>query len=252
MTAENPNIGDGFSACCRVLFGREIGELAEFKPYLAEMVDRPMAAKSAISGKEIHLSRQHYAKTAKFASLDEIAASNEAISINEIKDIDSVLSALPEKFHYTANKNLGQCIGVEESDACNDSADVLSSLNVLSSKQVAYSNGVRASEAIFGCMLCGEVSHSVRSQMAFYSRRLFESYMSMKCSDLAYCFNMRASSSCMFCFNQASAMHCIGNLKLGKEKYAQLRGKLMGEAALLLSSRKKLPSLFEAIGGGVA
>ncbi len=239
-----------FATTCRILFGTEIGNLSEFRPYLMEIVEKPFKAKSFLSGKDVYLARQHYSAAASFADITEMHGEKMELDINDLKDIDSLRNALSEKFCYCGNKNLGTSIGIEESDACNDSMWVLHSQNVISSKGVAYSNGVRESEAVFGCQLGGEVAFSMRSQIFFYSKRCFETYVSERCSDSYFCFDLRNCSECMFSFNQTGNRHCIGNVELLKEEYFSLKKKLVSEIAEGLTKSKKYPSLFELVTGG--
>ncbi len=242
-------INETFMSACQVLFGQPIGELAEFAPYLREMVDQPAQAASNLSGKKVYLSRP-YSKEAKFIDVAEATGKPSTLSINDIKDIDSVLSALPEKLSYCGNKNLGTSVGVVESDMCNDSFDVISSQNVISSKHVAYSNGVRQSEGVFGCQLGGEVQFSMHSQVFFFSRRCFDAYLCFHSSDVYCSFNCRNCQEAMFSFNQSSKRHMIGNLEISKEKYLPLKRKLAEEIAGVLKTKKSFPSVFDILKKG--
>ena len=244
-------LDDSFKSTCRVLFGTEVGALEGFRPYLLGMVDSPALAASALSGKTVHLSRPYYSKSARFVDVSEAStpAGAGVLSINDIKDIDSALSALSEKMAYCGNKNLGRSMEITASDMCQDSMYVLSSQNVIESKHVAYCNGIRQSENTYGCQLGGEVGFSMHSQVFFYSRRCFDAYLCVKSSDLYSCFNCKNSFDAMFCFNQNSARNAIGNLQLPKEKYLKLKKKLLAEIAAELQAKKKYPSIFEAAGG---
>ncbi|MFH1285352.1 MAG: hypothetical protein ABIH99_02095 [Candidatus Micrarchaeota archaeon] len=244
-------VDEQFKATCRVLFGEELGKLNDFKPYLLDMVDPPLCIKSIISKKNVYLSRPYYCKGAKFRGLGETDEKHESLTINEVKDIDSVLSALAEKFHYCGNKNLGTSVDVLESDMCNDSMSVLASQNIMSSKYVAYSNGIRESECIFGCMLGGEVKFSMHSHVFFYSTRCFDSYICVRSSDMYGCFNCQSCSDNMFTLNQKSKRNCIGNLELSKEKYLEIKKKIVAEIADELKRKKRFPSIFEIAGGDV-
>jgi hypothetical protein len=242
---------ESFKSACRVLFGQEIGGLDDFKPYLLEGVDQPRLAKSALSGKSVHLSRPYYSPSARFIDVAEAASPQGAgaLSVNDIKDMDSCLAALSEKMAYCGNKNLGRNAEVHESDMCNDSIHVHSSQNVIESKYVAYCNGIRKSENTYGCQLGGEVGFSIHSQVFFYTKRCFDSYLCMKSSDLYSCFNCKNSFDAMFCFNQNSVRNAIGNLQLPKERYLELKKKLLAEIAAELSAKKRFPSVFEVAGG---
>jgi len=244
--------GKNFKATCRVLFGREIGELEDLAPYLREHVEPPMAAKSAISGRQVYLSQPFYCKEARFADIAELPSTGNALSINDIKDIDSALEAMAEKFSYCGNKNLGISKDVVQSDMCNDSLDIISSQNVMSSKHAAYCNGIRASECAYGCMLGGEVGFAMHSQIFFYSKRCFESSLCFHSTDIFCSFNCSDCIETMFSFNQKAKRHMIGNVELPKGDYMALKAKLVGEIALHLEKKKRFPGIFElADGGGI-
>lgn len=242
--------GAHFKATCKVLFGREIGELGDFASYLQENVEPPMAAKSALSGRQVYLSQPFYCKGARFADVAELPPMGNALSINDVKDIDSVLGAMAEKFGYCGNKNLGISKDVVQSDMCNDSLDIMSSQNVMASKHAAYCNGIRASECAWGCMLGGEVGFAIHSQIFFYSKRCFESCLCFHCTDIFCSFNCSDCTETMFSFNQKAKRHMIGNVELPKDKYVGLKSKLVGEIAGQLEGKKRFPGIFELAKGG--
>lgn len=242
------DINASFQSTCRVLFGRDIGELEWYKDYLNGMVDPPAERRSTISGERVFLSRPHYDRDARFSNLGELR--EERLGMDDLKDIDSLLGALRERMYYCGGKNLGVSSNVRESDSCNDSIEVLSSYNVIASKNIAYSNGVRESENVFGCQLGGEIGFCMRSQVIFFSKRCFETYLSKSCNDTYFSFNCRGCSDCIFCFNQASKRCAIGNLELPRERYTDLKKGLLLEAAEILEKKKRFPSLFELADGG--
>ena len=246
------DINSSFKSTCRVLFGSEIGGLEEFASYLSGMVDAPLRAKSSASGKMVYLSQPFYCRSARFLDVLELPLPSPAVSINDIKDVDSLLSAVSEKFAYCGSKNLGRSLNIRQSDMCNDSLEVLSSQNVMSSKNVAYCNGIRQSECTFGCQLGGEVGFSIHSQVFFYSARCFDAYLAFHCTDIYCSFNCSNCTDAMFCFNQKSKRHAIGNAELTREKYLALKGKLLGEIAGVLKSKKSFPTVFELTDGGGA
>ncbi|MFA6908234.1 MAG: hypothetical protein WC263_05405, partial [Candidatus Micrarchaeia archaeon] len=112
----------GWDSACKVLFGQEMGALSDYSGYLSEWNMKSARAKSSISGKEVTLVSTDYPKSARFASADEIRLNKDyALSINQIKDLDSLLSALSDKCEYAGNKHLGNNMLVESSDVVTDS-----------------------------------------------------------------------------------------------------------------------------------
>ncbi|MEK6979422.1 MAG: hypothetical protein AABW86_04325 [Candidatus Micrarchaeota archaeon] len=238
-----------FFSTAKILLGKEIGQLSECQEYLSEMVEKPLLMRSAISGKDVYLSRKYYSREAGFVSLDEIdKQATPAINVNDIKDIDSIRSAISERLYYCGNSNIGNCVEVEQSDACNDAAFTLASHQVIRSKNVAYTYGARECENVYGCMLVGEVRFAIRTQVTFKSVRCLEAYLSINSSDLFFSFNCRSCHDALFSFNQTSKRNIIGNNELPKEKYLVLKAKLIAEIADELARNKKFPSLFEIAG----
>lgn len=242
------NLNPYFSSTCKILFGTEIGELRSYENYLNEMVEQPLRAKSSITGNDVVLSRRYHSKTARIISLDEIAKMPmPKLDINAIKDIDSLRNAVRDNLAYCGNSNVGVSTEIEASDACNDAAFTFASHQVIKSKNIAYSYGVRECENVFGCMLVGEVRYAIRTQITFKSVRCFESYLCLSSSDLYNSFNCRSCTDAIFSFNQTSKRNIIGNLELPKDKYAILKANLVGEMVDELVSKGNLPSLFELI-----
>lgn len=242
-------LNERFRATMRVLFGKEIGELPEYREYLLSEVHKPLTRKSHVSGKEVFFSREHYAEKARFADLAEIAADPREVDINDVKDLESLLRALNENLVYCGNNNIGMSMHVEKSDVCADSVFILNSHQLMSSKYVAYSHGIRAGENIFGSMWCGNNSFLVRCQGLFNCARGFESYLCVNARSTCFSFNCRNCSEMLFSFNQVSKKNAIGNLELAPEKYMALKQKLMGEVADALARKKQYPNLFELAGG---
>lgn len=236
-----------FKGTCRVLFGREIGSLDEFAPYLSEMVRKPYVGKSYVSGKDVYFVQPHYGRGAKFISADEVAGKTGSVGINQVKDIDSIMAALSE-MAYCGNRQFGISANLSSCDTCTDCTNLHSCPQSLESKNCAYDFALRKGEGNFGCSWCGEAPFSMRSGGLFYSSRCFESYLCVKSNDLAFSFNCRSCDSCMFCFNQSGKRNAIGNVEMQKEKFTALKAKLLSEVAEDLAKRKSYPSLFQLVG----
>lgn len=243
-------LDSAWKSACKVLLGQEIGELAEFREYLMDMVPPPSCHKSAASGKEVHSSRRCYCENANFARNEELSYNKPfALNINELKDLDTLLPAIAPQVQYVGDKNLGVCANLEKADSCTDCINIFDCHQVLNSENVAYSYSIRKAKYVFGCDWCGEISFMLRTHGTFKSTRCFETYLGMNSSDLGFSFNCRNCSEMLFCFNQVSKRHMVGNLELPKGKYLALKKKLLGEISSSLSKDKTHPSLFELIGG---
>lgn len=235
-----------FKATCRIIFGREIGELEEFAPYLSEMMMSDNAVESSVSGKSVMASSPFYREGAVFVSQDELGTMNALpLDINDIKDIDSLFEAAQERAVYCGNKLFGKNMDVSEGDNVVDCIGVRHSHDIYNSKYVAYCAIGRYAESIYGVSPFWRGNRAIRCSACYLNgaSRCFECYYSNGISDSYYTFNCSGCTSCIFCFNLRSKSHMIGNLQLSRERYSKLKEKLVAEMAEILAKDKRIFSI---------
>jgi len=244
------SLDKSWRSACRVLFGRGVGELGPFLPYLSEYLLPGAQRASHLSGKKVALASDRYAASAKFISAGEAETSAaQSLSINQVKDLDSVLQALSEFAEYSGNRVLGNSAYVESSDVVVDSQCVRNSTNVTGSTYVESSFMARDnSRHVFASGWGGDGEFLVRCVGYLHNRRCFETHISANVSDSYYAYYCVGCHDLMFCFSQRNKRHMIGNLQLTPEKYAALKKKLVSEIAELLEKDKCAPSLFSLVG----
>ncbi|MFH1285778.1 MAG: hypothetical protein ABIH99_04310 [Candidatus Micrarchaeota archaeon] len=240
-------LNKAFQKTFTLIFGECNVTLDELKDYMLRDYYPVVRRRSALSGKEVIVSTENYPKDAKFLAQGEIDFSKEfKLNINELKDLDSVIEALSDRFYYAGSKSFGNSSFIEGSDNCTDSFYVLDSHNVLRSKYVAYSSYIRDNcEYIFGSSLFLRCKHLIRVSGADNLVRSFESEFAVNSSDLFFSTSCVGSSHIMFSANQISKHHVIGNLELQKDKYFELRKKLIDESREYIEKNKRFYSLFE-------
>lgn len=234
---------------CRILFGQEIGELRDFEPYLKEHLPPIEKRNSYLSEKTVSFAMDDYCKRGRFISLDEIREKTiEPLSINEVKDIDTIARVISEKWEYAGDKILGNSNSVESSDLVMDSQNVVDSSNITESSNVFASSLVRHhSKNTFGCIWFANGEFVIKAGLALEIRRCFESYEITKSSDLYLSHNCHGCQDLMFCFHQHNKRNRIGNLELPKEKYTEIKRKLLGEMADELKKHRRFTSIFELV-----
>jgi len=241
-----------WESTCKLAFGAPIGPLLDFKDYLFADVVQPSFRKSCMSGEEVTVLPE-IAPGAKVAGYDELLKAGttkvEQVSINDIKDIDSLARAASEIAVFAGNIIQGQCSHVERSNRVLDSHFIYSCHNVIYSKYAAFSRRVKYSESVFGIDSTSKIKFALRSYDVYESSVLFECLRVYTSSNCYYCANMDNATDCLFSFNQRSARRKIGNLELPLDKFAALKAKLIGEMREPLSSKKKAISILEIIGG---
>ncbi|OIO21671.1 hypothetical protein AUJ17_01845 [Candidatus Micrarchaeota archaeon CG1_02_47_40] len=241
------DVNTAFKSACRVLLGREIGELREFEPYLLRVINPLSQKASSLSKKKLYIASE-YCKGAKLIAYDEMEKLKIApLNINKIKDMDSLLCEVSERFYYCGSKNLGNSMQVQESDECIDSSFVHHSYEVLKSEYVAYSAYIRESSYLFGTSWAGGSAFCLSCHGLHTNTRCFETYYSGNLTDSHFCYQCNGCSNCLFSFNQRGKHYMIGNLELAREKYLEIKKSLLGEVAEELSKKKAFPSLFTLV-----
>ncbi|MCX6772697.1 MAG: hypothetical protein NTV88_02910 [Candidatus Micrarchaeota archaeon] len=233
---------------CRVLFGSEVGPLSDFEEWLSEYDEKIRTEKSALSGKSVSFSQNEYNKGARFITFDEVDLGKkfQPLSINEVKDIDSIVSAVQERIFYTGNVILGHSSSVENSSNVVNSHYVKSSTVISDCKYIACSRYVKYSECCFGLLGAEKNTHVVRTTGSEL-KRCFECNMAELLSDCYYCAKVQNSHDCFFCFGTHNSAYQIGNTPLPKDKYAAIKAKLCGEIAEKLKKDKRIFSLLTLI-----
>ena len=248
--APSPQIERAFGETCKILFGAPTRlRLQELESYLKRYQYKlPLHAKSALSGKEVVLSSEQYAPGSKFLSLDEVDFERKypPLDINQLKDLDSLVEGLGERFHYAGNKIFGHSEHIGASDNCLDSSHVFDSHDIRSSKFVAYSAYIRdGSEYAFGCSHFLDGHYTLKFIGGDNIARCFESYYLTHSSDMYFSAFCHGCENVLFSFNLRSKHHCIGNLPLEKDKYFGLKKKLLAESLEYLENHKSFYSIFD-------
>lgn len=238
------DLEQAFQSTSKVLFGQEIGKLSDFQEYLSEMMMPYQVKKSYISGKSVMLSSPFYQNESKFISQDEITQiSSKPLDPNVIKDLDSLIEAVEERRYYCGNKTFGKCEFIAAVDNIVDCNYVSNAHNVFQVKYGSYLSYLRESEYVFGLSAFPNSKYSMRCIEGIGSTRCFESYYSTNLADTYYAFNCSGCSDCIFAFNLRSKRHVIGNMELQRDKYQELKKKLISEMVEKLKKNKMLFSI---------
>lgn len=238
-----------WKSTCRILLGGEVGELSDYAKWLYEKNGPRLLHKSEISGKEVVLSSDVYSKNASYISFDEadLGKKYPPLSINEIKDIDSLISAVADRIIYSGNIILGNSRFVEQSSTITEGVCIHHTERNAFSKYVAYSTRGGYSDHVFGCYGFGPAHFSIKCGGVWDVTRGFCISKSDFSTDIYFSHGLTNCYDCIFCFNVRNKRNAIGNLVLPREKYSQLKLKLVSEMREKLMKEKRLPFLFELI-----
>ncbi|MFA6214673.1 MAG: hypothetical protein WC717_05350 [Candidatus Micrarchaeia archaeon] len=238
-----------WNASCRVLFGQELGALSDYSKWLCEYMTPISKRKSHVSGREVVLASDRYPQKARFISADEVKQNRDyVLSINDIKDLDTLIPALAEKCEYSGNRYLGNTAFADSSDIITDSQYVYISNRIQECSHVYSCYLIRKGcKYAFGCGWHGECEFTMRVLGSYMMKRCFECSGSTTSSDLYFCHTCHGSHNLMFSFGQQNKNYMIGNRQLEKAKYAEIKAKLLGEIAERLKRDKWFPSHFSLV-----
>lgn len=244
----DPEINKAWKNACKVLFKEEVGELEDFEDWFPAYAQMPRFEKSAISGDTVALGVNSFVKNAKFIGYNEVdfAKKFAPLNINEIKDIDSIVEALHERFVYTGNIILGNSKHVEDSADIVNSAYINKSSVITDSRYLSHCRYLEDCEYCFGTLGAMTSKYAIMCAGSEFSR-CFECHSAQTVSDCYYSGSIKNCTNCMFCFGTQQRSNMIGNLQLPREKYAQLKDKLVGEIAQELKKKKRIYSFFDIL-----
>jgi hypothetical protein len=240
-----------WASTCKLMFGSPVGGLLEFEEYLLSDVMPPSARKSS-SGNDVNVLSE-IPRDARIADYEALFGKETAkagkLSINDIKDIDSLANAMGEVAVFAGNVVQGQSSHVESSNRILDSHFIYCSHDIIYSKYVAFSHTVKHSESSFGMENSVKNSFAIRGFDVYGSTVMFECLRAYTSANCYYCANVDDCRDCLFSFNLRSASRRIGNLELPSEKFSELKRKLVSEMRESLSSKKKAASVLDIVGG---
>ncbi|MEW5997103.1 MAG: hypothetical protein AB1657_05965 [Candidatus Micrarchaeota archaeon] len=235
-----------WKSLCRLLLGEEIGEMKEYEKWLTQYLEPMRVERSAISGKDVYVAVPEYCKDAKFISLEDTQSSKPApLSINEIKDIDSIMESLRERFLYSGNVILSNSRDVSQSTNIQNSFHVLRSNFIWDSEYIGYSSMVRGGKHLIGVNNDAYSSFMLSSMETYKNSRCLELWESFDCTESYFVFGSWNCQNILFSFNQRNRRNVIGNIELPRDKFLSLKSKLIEEMRDELKRNKSLPSLFE-------
>ena len=248
------DINEAWKSTCRTLLGEELGELDAFADYLRRYIDPIRQQPSSLSGKTVTLSDEGLPAGARVIGFEEMGeygkkTERPKLDLNQIKDIDSIRSALQEKFYYTGNVVLGHSADVEDSHRCTNTFHVRESHEVADGQYIAFSTMTRYCEYVFGASIMGESKYLIKVLYSYKAVRCMECTHALRSSDCYFSANMEDCNDCMFSFNLRNQSRAIGNLALEKEQYSHLKKKLCHEISGELKAKKSMRGIIELLAG---
>ncbi len=233
---------------CNIVLKGEVGDLKEFEPYLKEVMYPTKTYPSCINNEPVHVLSTFMPKQGRYITYDQISQySAPSLSINEIKDIDSIVEAIKDNWVYIGNTILGNSEDVVDSTAVYNSKQIYCCNDVGDCQHMAFVSRAKLCSYCFGGDWGGNCQFLIHSTELSFNNRGFEAHACWESNDVYFSFLTKASSEIIFCFGGSGKRFAIGNLQLSKDKYLKIKEKLLEDIRTELQRKKRCISLFDIV-----
>jgi len=241
-------IEEAFAKTCAIVLGTRLaGSMDDYAGWLRRDIKKSETLKSAASGKPvIRFDYCRYGELPKDRLLlrEEARDAGERLKIGEEAAESITIANAHEKIggiaFFCPQYADGMNLNIIECATSGDSAHCYRSSAVVYSKYAGYCFWPRSSEHSFGCSSLLSSEFNIRCFNSVKLARCFEVDFSRDCSGCYYCHNVENCSDCMFCFNAKNLRYAVGNVEVGRERFMEMKKKLLGEIARELEGKKGL------------
>ncbi|MBM3229155.1 hypothetical protein FJZ26_01880 [Candidatus Parvarchaeota archaeon] len=134
----------------------------------------------------------------------------------------------------------GKNLGVENTAVYLDCANVSDSFDPFTTKNAAFNFSTMDCEALFGAYRVLKTGFTIHAYNCVNMQRCFEMDSCKNCTDSYFCHNCENLDNCMFCFNTKSKRFAIGNIEMPREKYLEIKQRLVRQMAQWLEKNGRL------------
>jgi hypothetical protein len=247
-------IEKAFDSTCEVIFGRKIGALGDYAEWLGKHVKGPIERKT-LNGTRIYIPNTLFyaAIKGKLVGIGEaLELGKKAIPAEEARalTLENAARALAPIKSTTSEVLNGTNISIEEVAACGLSHYCFRSTFLVQNKYCAFCFWPRQSEYAFGAAYLFSSKFCINCHYSSNLVRCFEMSDCNSCSDCYFCHNCENMDNCMFCFNSKSKRYAVCNVEVGREKYMEIKKRVIGRLAEKLGKDKGLDLSIYNIGCG--
>ena len=239
-------IEQAFLTTTKVIFGKALGgKLDDYESWLQTNLRPAKRHKSAVSEQMVYdpplifyapISRRAVKQVEALELGKKSLKKEDALHLT----LDHAAKMLEPMRYHTSDAVTGQNTENEECSLYISCSYCYRACSMVNSKFCAYSFWPRDSEYMFGVDTVFVSKFCLKCYNSVNLTRCFEVSHSSNCSDCLFCHNCDALSDCMFCTNAKSMRYAIFNHEVGKEKYLEIKRRVLGELVERLEKEKKL------------
>ena len=236
-------IEKGFASTYNLLLKRQPSSIMDYEAWLSANGLAMEEARTAFGGKTYvpkNLPVFRDFPRARIVSMREALEIGKVGAGEGVDGLKSGVEALSQVAFFTPELADGQNMNLISYPHAFDVVNAYKGHDAVSAENIGVSSFALNSKHSYGCYRAIESQFTMKCFNSQHLSRCFEMDSCSKCADSYFCHNSEALSDAMFCFNLKGRRNCIGNLELPKGKYAEAKGKIIGELADELDKRKAL------------
>jgi len=228
-------IEEAFAKTCSIVLGKRLaGSIDDYAEWLKRNIKRSETLKSAASGKTVlrfDYCRYFELPTDRMLGIEEAREAGERLKISREASASLTLANAHERISgiafFCPEYRDGMNLNIIECATSGDSAHCYRSTPSVFAKYAGYCFWPRSSEYSFGCSALLSSEFNIRCFNSVKLARCFEVDFSRDCSGCYYCHNVENCTDCMFCFNAKNLKYAVGNVEVGREKFMEMRKRLL-------------------------
>lgn len=238
-------INKAFQTVCYLLFGKQINNVQEYQEWLEKDLPAGIKEIETVDRKKAYLAdvefftkmQNNLVDLGRSLELGEKQIQKEQVDELNIQNASRLLSDINTttcEIIYGRNLGTERCVCYGPTQNCYQTAFCWFS------KNIGYSFMPRTSENCFGCSNIIDCYFCIKCYNSAKLNRCFEVSDSNSCIDCYFCHNCENLTDSMFCFNTKSKQYAIGNIEVGKERYLEIKKKILDSIVTELEKTKKL------------
>jgi len=236
-------IDEAFRATAKVIFGTGLGSLEENKKFLTERITLVEEIKT-VFGNDACFSPVFLFKEIPKARMinrdEESEASKLQVEVCDSDNLESVIRKISDIAFYRIDMSEGNITNVIKSPLIYHGINAYYVGDLTFGKNCAYCTYALNDEYVFGCHRCIHSKFCIRCENSVNLTACFEMDSCTNCANSMFCHNSENLDNCMFCFNTKSKRYAIANVEVGREKYMQIREKVLAELVRQIKNMQRI------------
>lgn len=234
-----------FQTITSVVLGKKLCNFKEYEEWLTENVTTNEYGESVMSKEKIYLPPFDFYRDIKhnILTIEEayFVHGKNCLSEAELNQLSfsNAKTTLKKLSTVTPNTRYGESSHLIDCDFYYSSHYSYKSVALVNSKYCYYCFWPRQSTYNIGTFYTFSSQFCIKCYNSENMNRCFEMSDCSNCTDSMFCHNCEGLSNCMFCFNVKNKKYAIANIEVGRERYMEIKNRVMNGIAEKVEKDKR-------------